>query len=71
MIEPAVVPRIKQRHNLARNGIDTGQVRAFPEIAAVTGKGQIAGIVGPPMLAGYDVFDVMCKGTAILSAEAP
>jgi hypothetical protein len=70
MVEPTVTPRIKQRHNLARNRIDTGQVRAFPEIAAVTGKGQIAGIVRPTMLAGYDMLYMMRKGTIILRKEA-
>jgi hypothetical protein len=52
MIEPTVTPRMEQLYNLPRNRIDTRQVRAFPEIAAVTRKGQIAGIVGPTMLAG-------------------
>jgi alkylated DNA nucleotide flippase Atl1 len=52
MIEPTVTPWIKQRDNLSRNRIDTGQVRAFAEIAAVTGKGQIARIVGPNVLTG-------------------
>jgi hypothetical protein len=52
MIEPTVTPRIKQWHNLATNRIDTSQVRAFAEIAAVTGEGQIAGIVGPPCWRG-------------------
>jgi alkylated DNA nucleotide flippase Atl1 len=52
MVEPTVTRRIEQRHNLARNRIDTGQVRAFPKIAAMTSKGQIAGIVGTTMLAG-------------------
>ena len=51
MIEPAIAPRIEQRDNLACNRIDAGQVRAFAEIAAVTGKGQIAGIVATTMLA--------------------
>ena len=51
VIEPTVMPRIKQWHNLASNRIDASQVRAFAEIAAVAGKGQIAEIVGPSMLA--------------------
>ena len=71
MIEPTVAPRIKQRNNLARNRIDTGQVRAFAEVTAVTCKGQIAVIVSPAMLTGYDMLDVMGKGTTVLSAEAP
>ncbi len=70
MFEPTVMPGIKQWHNLASNRIDTSQVRAFAEIAAVTGEGQIAGIVGPTMLARYDVLDVMRKGRTILGKEA-
>jgi len=54
----------------ACNRIDTGQVRAFSEIAAVTGKGQVARIVGPTMLVGNDVLDVMRKGTIVLRQEA-
>ena len=69
-IEAFPLPRIKQWNNLARNRIDTGQVRAFPEIAAVTGKGQVAGSVGPTMLPGYDVLDVMRKGRTILRKQA-
>jgi hypothetical protein len=70
MIEPTVTPRVKQRDNLARNRIDTGQVRAFAEVAAMTCKGQIAVVISPAMLAGYDVPDVMRQGTAILRQEA-
>jgi len=69
MIEPTVTPRIEQRDNPACNRIDTGQVRAFAEIAPVTCKGQIAVIVGPAVLAGNDVPDVMRKGTAVLRKE--
>ena len=62
MIGPTVTPRIEQVDNLPRNRINTGYVRAFAEIAAVTAKGQIAVFARPTMLAGYDVPDVMRKG---------
>ena len=70
MIEPTVTSWIKPRDNLSHNRIDTGQVRAFAKIAAVTGKGQIARIVGPTVLTGYDVLDVVCKGATVLREEA-
>jgi hypothetical protein len=42
MIEPPITPRIEKRNNLLRYRIDTGQGRAFAEIAAVTREGEIA-----------------------------
>jgi hypothetical protein len=59
MIGPTVASRVEQRDNLARDRIDAGQVRAFAQIAAVTGEGQILVIVAPTVLARNYVFDVM------------
>jgi hypothetical protein len=50
----------------ARNRIDTCQVRAFAKVAAVTRKGQIAVVIGPAVLAGHDMPDVMRQGTTVL-----
>lgn len=61
MIGPTVASGIEQRDNLPGSGIDAGQVRAFAENAAVTGKSQIPGIISPAMLAGHDVLDVMSQ----------
>jgi hypothetical protein len=69
MIGPALTPRIKQRDNLPRHRIDAGQVRAFAEIATMTGKGQIAGIIAATMLAGYYVLDVVLKRATFLRKE--
>jgi len=51
-MRPKVAARMEERDNLLRHRIDTGQVRAFTEIAAVTRECEIAVIVGPAMLAG-------------------
>ena len=69
MIRPQVASRIEQRNNVARNRIDAGQVRPFPQITAVTSEGQIAVIVAPLMLAGNYVLDVMSKRTTVLWKE--
>ena len=61
MIGPTIASRIEERDNLPGHRIDAGQVRALSQIAAVTGKGQIAVIIAPTMLARNYVFDVMGK----------
>lgn len=66
MIAPTVASRIEQRDNLSGARIDSGQVRTFAQIATVTGKGEIAAIIAPTVLAGYYVLDVMGKGTTVL-----
>ena len=66
MIAPTVASRIEQRDNLSGAWINPGQVRTFAQIATVTGKGEIALIIAPTVLAGYYVLDVMCKGTTVL-----
>ena len=69
MIEPLISPQIKQPDNFRRNRIDAGEIRAFAEIAAVTGKGQIARIIATTVLARHYVFDMMCKRGTFLRKE--
>ena len=66
MIRPLVASRIEERNNVIRNRIDAGEVRSFPQIAAVTSQGEIAVIVASLVLPGNYVLDVMSKGTTIL-----
>ena len=63
-------PRIEQRDNLARNRIDTCQVRTLAEVAAVTRTVQIAMRIVPVMLARHNVLDVVRKGRTVLRKEA-
>src|SRR5689334_3863828 len=49
---------MEQPCELARQGIDAGQVRSLMEIIFVTGQGQIAGGILTPVLPGHDMFDV-------------
>ena len=60
---------MEQRDNPARSRINTGQVRAFPEITARTRQSQIARFIGAAMLAAYDVLDVMSQRTTLLRKE--
>jgi hypothetical protein len=41
---------MEERHDVAGDRIDSGQVGAFAQIATMTGKSKIAGIVAPAML---------------------
>jgi hypothetical protein len=70
MICPMVASRIEQRNNVARCRVDTGKVRSFPQIAAVTGEGEIAVIVASLVLAGNYMLDVMRERTTILWEQA-
>ena len=57
MIGPSVASRMEQRDSLAGHRIDASQVRAFPQVAAVTREGEISYIVASAMPARYDVLD--------------
>ena len=69
MIGPLIAPRIKQPDNFRRNRIDAGEARAFAEIAAVTGKGQIGRIIASTVLARHYVLDMMRKRATFLRKE--
>jgi hypothetical protein len=70
MIGPGVTPWIKKGDKLPGDRIDAGPVRAFAEIAAVAGKRQVAGIVGPTVLPGDYVLDVVRKSANVLRKQA-
>lgn len=59
MFSPAVAPRVKERHEVAAGEIHTCKIRAFAEIAAMTGQREVVLVVASPMLPGNDVFDVV------------
>src|SRR6266404_4753430 len=49
---------MEQTDNLARVRINARQIRAFAQIALVTGPRQVLGFVETPMLSRGDVLDV-------------
>ena len=60
-------PSIEPRNNLARDRVDTGEVRALAEIRAATDEIQVRGIIAPTMLPGNHVLDVMPQRGSILA----
>lgn len=71
---PIIQPRMKQAREFAGLRVDAGKVRAFVEIAVMTGERQILGRVFAFVLPRNDVFDVKPQWllrlgqTAILAA---
>lgn len=55
---PCGVSGIEQPYDLSGLGIDTGEIRSFVEITAVTRERQIRRVVAATMLAGDYVFDM-------------
>ena len=50
---------LRTQNRLRVPGLRARKVRALAEIAAVAGKGEIVMIVGPAVLSGDDVLDVV------------
>jgi hypothetical protein len=59
VIRPPVSPGMKQNLQLASHRIDSAEVRAFVQIAAMASKREITEIVAPAVLTGDYVFDLM------------
>ena len=70
MFGPAVAPWVKERYNFTAGRVDSGQVWSLVEIAPVACQRQIAIIVGPAMLLGNDMFNVVCESTVLLTEQA-
>ena len=61
---------MEQTDNLARVRINARQIRAFAQIALVTGPRQVLGFVETPMLSRGDVLDVKGMIAVVLLAKA-
>jgi hypothetical protein len=68
-MRPKVAARMEERDNLLRYRIDTGQVRAFTEIAAVTRECEIPVIVGSAMLTRDHMLDIVGERAIVLREE--
>jgi hypothetical protein len=55
---PSLPAGIEKSHNFSRSRINAGQIGALVRVIMVTGQGQIIGVVGSPMLPGYDMLYV-------------
>ena len=70
VLRPEIAPRMKQSHELPRERINPRQVRAFMQIAAVTGQSEIVRVIGAPMLLCHNMLDVMPQVAMFLSQAA-
>ena len=61
--------RMKKMGDLLRLGIDSGQVRAFMEVAPMTSQGEVIGRIVAAVLLGDDVFDVKWDGSLMISVK--
>jgi hypothetical protein len=66
MFRPRVPPRMEERHEFSARGVDAREVRPFMSVASIAGQGQVARVVGPTVLFGDDVFDVMREAALFL-----
>lgn len=61
VFDPGVGSWMKETHNLARRGIEAGNVRPFMAIAMKTRQGQAAGAGCPAVLPGRNVIHLKRK----------
>src|ERR1035437_1381177 len=69
VIAPAIPARMKQPHNLARVGVNPGEVGALVQVAVETGQSQVLLLVSTPMLPGDDVLDMKPADRLVLLAQ--
>ena len=65
-----IAPRMKKGYHLPRLGVDSSQIRAFVQMAAVACQREIIGIVGAPVLLRNDVLNMMLRAALFLVQTA-
>ena len=70
MVRPSIATRMKKRDKLLAHRVDTREIWPLVGVAAVTRESQIVRVVGPTVLLGSDVFDVMSEAALLLAKEA-
>jgi hypothetical protein len=58
MLVPLVLARVEEIYPIARNGIETGKIAAFVQVALRATPGEIFRVVTPAVDASNDVIDV-------------
>jgi hypothetical protein len=66
VVGPSITPRVKERRQFPSLRVDSSQVRAFVQIAALASKRQIIIIIGAAVYSCGDVFDMMPQATMFL-----
>ena len=70
MIRPPVSPGVKQKLDFARHRVDSAEVWAFVQIAAMASERKIFDIIAAAMLTGDNVFDLMRYRAMLLAKLA-
>lgn len=70
MIRPPVSPGVKQNLYFTRHRVDSTQVRAFVQIAAMASERKIFDIIAAAVLTGDNVFDLMRHRAMLLAKLA-
>ena len=70
VVRPSILSGMKEPRNLPGLKVDSGQVRALVEVAAVAGKRQVVWIVGAAVLLRDDVLHVMLQLGMLLAQAA-
>lgn len=66
---PIVAAGMEEFDDLAGPGVDAGEIRAFGDVTAVAGEGEVIEFIGTAVDGGDDVLDVMGeKGVALVDA---
>jgi hypothetical protein len=66
MIRPPISPGMKQNLDLARHRVDSTEVWAFVQIAAMASECKIFDVITAAVLSGDNVFDLMRHRTMLL-----
>ena len=69
MIRPPVSPGVKQNLYLARHRVDSTEVWAFVQVAAVASERKIFDLVAAAVLTGDNVFDLMRHRAMLLAKQ--
>src|SRR5437867_4360738 len=66
MLCPFVLPRVKQRNDLAGFRINASQIRAFLQVAMPTGEREVVMLLRATVLRSDNVFDVERPAESLL-----
>jgi len=58
VVLPLMPPRVEQRYQLARQRVNTRDVRTFVKVAVVAGEREVIENVRASVLSGDDMFDM-------------
>jgi hypothetical protein len=70
VILPLIPSRMEERYDLIGKRINPRKVRTLLQVAPMAGQCQVVRFIGPAVLFGYDMFDVVSEITVLLLKQA-